>query len=93
MIDYSIGESPLAYEEQFKQILKYIGVRSGIGYTIPSYFHCFVNGPRKSQLRVIAMEINIDDPRLEDEYVIDAALKIASGYLKKKQIFHSRRKF
>ena len=87
MIDYSIGESPLAYKKHFKQILKHIGVRSGIGYTIPSYFHCFVNGPRKSQLRVIAMEIKIDDPRLEDEYVVNAALKFASEYLKKSRCF------
>ena len=87
MIDYSIGESPLAYKKHFKQILKHIGVRSGIGYTIPSYFHCFVNGPRKSQLRVIAMEIKIDDPRLEDEYVVNAALKFASEYLKKGRYF------
>lgn len=87
MIDYSIGESPLAYEKQFKQILKHIGVRSGIGYTVPSYFHCFVNGPRKSQLRVIAMEIKIDDPRLEDEYVVNAAMKFASEYLKKSRYF------
>lgn len=87
MIDYSIGESPLAYKKQFKQILKHIGVRSGIGYTIPSYFHCFVNGPRKSQFRVIAMEIKINDPRLEDEYVVNAALKFASEYLKKGRYF------
>lgn len=87
MIDYSIGESPLAYKKHFKQILKHIGVRSGIGYTIPSYFHCFVNGPRKSQLRVIAMGIKIDDPRLEDAYVVNAALKFASEYLKKSRYF------
>lgn len=87
MIDFSIGESPLAYEKQFKQILKHIGVRSGIGYTVPSYFHCFVNGPRKSQFRVIAMEIKIDDPRLEDEYVVNAAMKFASEYLKKSRYF------
>lgn len=91
MIDYSIGESPLAYEKQFKQILKHIGVRSGIGYTIPSYFHCFVNGPRKSQLRVIAMEIKIDDPGFEDSlkevYVANAALKIALKYLKNSRYF------
>lgn len=57
MIDYSIGELQLVCEMQFKQILKHIGVRSGMGYTIPSYFYCFVNGPRNSQLQVIAMEI------------------------------------
>lgn len=88
MIDYSIGESPLAYEKQFKQILKHIGVRSGIGYTIPSYFHCFVNDSRKSQLRVIAMEIKIDDPGFEDRLKeVDAALKFASEYLKKSRYF------
>lgn len=57
MIDYSIGELQLACEMQFKQILKHLGVRSGMGYTIPSYFYCSVNGPRKSRLQVIAMEI------------------------------------
>lgn len=91
MIDYSIGESPLAYEKQFKQILKHIGVQSGVGYTIPSYFHCFVNGPRKSQLRVIAMEIKNDDTgfedRLKEVYAVNAALKFASEYLKKSRYF------
>ena len=57
MIDYSIDELQLACEMQFKQILKHLGVRSGMGYTIPSYFYCSVNGPRKSRLQVIAMEI------------------------------------
>lgn len=36
------------------------------------------------------MEIKLDDPRLEDEYEVSVALKIASEYLRKKQIFHSQ---
>ena len=33
------------------------------------------------------MEIKIDDPKLEDEFVADEALKIASEYLKKGRYF------
>lgn len=87
MIDCSIGESPSAYRKQLKQILKYIGVHSPMGYTIPTYFHCFVNGSRGSQIRVIAMEIKNDDPRLEDEYEVTTALKNISEYLKKSRYF------
>lgn len=87
MIDCSISESPSDYRKQLKQILKYIGVHSPMGYTIPTYFHCFVYGSRGSQIRVIAMEIKNDDPRLEDEYEVTTALKNISEYLKKSRYF------
>lgn len=74
--------SPYAYPKCLKQILTHVGVRHGVGCTIPAYFPCFIK-----RLRVIAMEVKIDDPRLEDEYELSAALKIASENLKKGRYF------
>lgn len=87
MIDYSIANSSGSFVKQFNQILKYIGARTEDDYTILGYFHCFIKKPRGSRSKVTVMEIKIDDPRLEDEYEVSVALKIASAYLRKSRYF------
>lgn len=68
---------------QCKQILKYIGADC----TVLGCFHYCIKKPRGSRSQVAVLEIRIDDPRLEDEYEVTAALKIASEYLRKSRYF------
>lgn len=69
--------------EQCNQILKYIGADC----TVLGCFHCFIKEPRDSRSQVTVLKIEINDPRLEDEYEVTAALKIASEYLGKSRYF------
>lgn len=87
----SIDKSSSVIDKLLNQILNYIGADC----TVLGYFHYFIKKPRGSRSEVTALEIKIDDPRLEDlkfedEYEITVALKIASGVSEKKQIFHSQ---
>lgn len=88
----SIANSSSSFVKQFNQILKYIGAKTEEDYAVLGYFHYFIKKPRGSRSEVTAMEIKIDDPRLEDlkfedEYEITVALKIASEYLRKSRYF------
>lgn len=84
----SIDKSSSVFDKLFNQILNYIGADC----TVLGYFHYFIKKPRGSRSEVTALEIKIDDPRLEDlkfedTYEITVALKIASGYLRKSRYF------
>lgn len=84
----SIGKSSSVVDKLLNQILNYIGADC----TILGYFHYFIKKPRGSRSEVNAIEIKLDDPRLddlrfEDTYEITVALKIASGYLRKSRYF------
>lgn len=84
----SIDKSSSVFDKQLNQILNYIGADC----TVLGYFHYFIKKPRGSRSEVIAMEIKLDDPKLEDlkfedAYEITVALKIASGYMRKSRYF------
>lgn len=84
----SIGKSSSVVDKLLNQILNYIGADC----TVLGYFHYFIKKPRGSRSEVNAIEIKLDDPRLddlrfEDTYEITVALKIASGYLRKSRYF------
>lgn len=84
----SIDKSSSVLYKLANQILNYIGADC----TVLGYFHYFIKKPRGLRSEAIAMEIKLDDPRLddlryEDEYEITVALKIASGYLRKSRYF------
>ncbi|WP_443794402.1 hypothetical protein [Dialister hominis] len=84
----SIGKSSSVVNKLLNQILNYIGADC----TVLGYFHYFIKKPRGSRSEVNAIEIKLDDPRLddlrfEDTYEITVALKIASGYLRKSRYF------
>lgn len=84
----SIDKSSRVIDKLLNQILNYIGADC----TVLGYFHYFIKKPRGSRSEAIAMEIKLDDPRLEDlkfedEYEITVALKIASEHLRKSRYF------
>lgn len=84
----SIDKSSSVFNKLLNQILNYIGADC----TVLGYFHYFIKKPRGSLSEVIAMEIKLDDPiledlKFEDEYEITVALKNASGYLRKSRYF------
>lgn len=88
----SNDKSSSTIDKLFNQILKYIGAGTEEDYAILGYFHYFIKKPRGSRSQVTAMEIKIDDPRLEDlkfedEYEITVSLKIASEYMRKSRYF------
>ena len=79
----SIDKSSSVLDKLLNQILNYIGADC----TILGYFHYFIKKPRGSRSKVTVLEIKIDNPKLEDEYEVTAALKIASEYLRKSRYF------
>ena len=79
----SIDKSSSVTYKLFNQILNYIGEDC----TVLGCFHCFMKNPRGSRSEVNVIEIKPDDPRLEDEYEVSVALKIASEYLRKSRYF------
>lgn len=84
----SIGKSSGVVDKLLNQILNCIGADC----TVLGYFHYFIKKPRGSWSEVIAMEIKLDDPRLEDlkfedKYEITVALKNVSEYLRKNRYF------
>lgn len=79
----SIDKSSSVFDKLLNQILSYIGADC----TVLGYFHYFIKKPRGSRSQVTVLEIKIDDPKLEDEYEVTAALKIASEYLRKSRYF------
>lgn len=88
MVTCSIDKSSSVLDKLLNQILNYIGADC----TVLGYFHYFIKKPRGSRSEVTALEIKIDDPRLEDlkfedTYEITVALKIALGYLRKSRYF------
>ena len=78
----SIDKSSSAFDKLLKQILNYIKADC----TVLGYFH-YKKKPRGSRSQVTVLEIKFDDPKLEDEYEVTAALKIASEYLRKSRYF------
>ena len=79
----SIDKSSSVLNKLLNQILNYLGTDC----TVLGCFHYFIKNPRGSWSEVTVMEIKLDDPRLEDEYEVSVALKIASEYLRKSRYF------
>ena len=79
----SIDKSSSVFNKLLNQILNYLGEDC----TVLGCFHYFIKNPRGSRSEVTVMEIKPDDPRLEDEYEVSVALKIASEYLRKSRYF------